>query len=159
MTQMEQFTSVAVKSWKQVLGQGDKMLASIQDDEFQREVAPGRNRIYYLVGHLAAVHDRLFTLLGVGERLHPEFDAKFLENPDRHSPDTLSPAELRKALAEVNEKLTAAIEALRPEQWLERHTAVSEEDFSKDPSRNRLSVLLSRTNHVAFHGGQIRLTR
>lgn len=98
-------------------------------------------------------------MLRFGERLHPDFDAVFLDNPDGPEVDKISPAELRRAWAEVNGKLTAAMEALRPEQWLERHTAVSEQDFEKDPSRNRLAVLLNRTNHASFHTGQIRLTQ
>jgi hypothetical protein len=38
--------------------------------------------------------------------------------------------------------------------WAHRHSAVSEEDFAKDPSRNRFAVLLSRTNHLSYHLGQ-----
>jgi len=41
----------------------------------------------------------------------------------------------------------------RGPDWLARHTAVSEEDFAKDPSRNRFAVLLSRTNHLSYHLG------
>lgn len=153
------FATVAVNSWKQVIGRLDQLLSPVSDDFLQTKVAPGRNRIFYLIGHLTAVHDRMLPMLRFGERLHPEFDAIFLDNPDGKAVDEISPVELRKAWAEVNGKLTAAIEALRPEQWLERHTAVSEEDFEKDQSRNRLAVLLSRTNHASFHTGQIRLTQ
>jgi hypothetical protein len=32
--------------------------------------------------------------------------------------------------------------------------SVSEEDFAKDTSRNRFSILLSRTNHLSYHLGQ-----
>ncbi len=42
-------------------------------------------------------------------------------------------------------------------QWLEKHASVSEEDFAKDPSRNRFAILLSRMNHIAFHLGQTAL--
>jgi len=38
--------------------------------------------------------------------------------------------------------------------WAQRHAVVSEEDFAKDPSRNRFAVLLSRTNHLSYHLGQ-----
>jgi hypothetical protein len=34
---------------------------------------------------------------------------------------------------------------------------MSEEDYAKDPIRNRLAVLLSRTNHLSYHLGQITL--
>jgi hypothetical protein len=159
MTQLEQVTATAISSWKQVIGRIDQGLASANDDSLQLEVAPGRNRVLYLLGHLTAVHDRLIPLLGLGERLHPELDKDFLEEPDSHAPNSFSAASLRQAWAEVNGKLITAFESLRPEQWLERHTAVTEEDFAKDPLRNRLAVLLSRTNHASFHAGQLRLTQ
>jgi hypothetical protein len=38
--------------------------------------------------------------------------------------------------------------------WVQRHSAVSEEDFAKDASRNRFAVLRSRTNHLSYHLGQ-----
>lgn len=151
--------SAAVSSWKQIIARLDKGLSAADEEDLQKEVAPGRNRIYYLVGHLTAVHDRLFPLLNLGERLYPNFDKIFIESPDNKSSDGVSSAELRKAWTDVNSKLTAAFDSLQPAQWLEKHTAVSEEDFSKDPSRNRLAVLLSRTNHASYHAGQIRLSQ
>jgi len=38
-----------------------------------------------------------------------------------------------------------------------RHTAVSEEDFEREPHRNRFTVLLGRTTHLAYHLGQATL--
>ncbi|HTQ79975.1 MAG TPA: DinB family protein [Thermoanaerobaculia bacterium] len=157
MTHEELFSQNAVNAWKQAIDRLDQMFAALSDAELQTEVAPGRNRVYYLLGHLTAVHDRLFPLLGLGERLHPELDEDFLTNPDRTSPDRRSAEELRHAWSEVNEKLTAAFAQIPPAQWLNRHEAVSEEDFAKEPLRNRLAVVLSRTLHAGFHAGQIAL--
>ena len=98
-------------------------------------------------------------MLDIGERLHPELDEEFIENPDRTFPVETPVADLRKAWSEVNATLTAAIEPLSVEEWLKKHGAVSVEDFDKDPLRNRLAVLMSRTNHASFHAGQIRLTK
>jgi DinB family protein len=151
------FARTAVHSWKLNLGRLDQMFAAFSDDDLQNEIAPGKNRIFYLLGHLAAVHDRMLPLLGLGARLHEDLDQDFLLNPDRATPDRVSAAALRKAWAEVNATLTSAIEALPAEDWLKKHDAVSSEDFAKEPLRNRLSVLLSRTAHVQFHTGQIRL--
>jgi hypothetical protein len=160
MTAEELWVQTALSSWKQVMGQVDKTLASLSDEDLQREVAPGRNRIYYLLGHLTAVHDRLFPLLRLGDRLHPELDDAFIAHPDRPSAkDAPEPSNLRSAWSDVNAKLLAAFEKLRPEEWLERHDAVSAEDFAKEPLRNRLAVLLSRTQHAAGHEGQIRLAK
>lgn len=160
MSQQSSATNIVLQSWRQVLDRASKTIASFSDEGLQQEVAPGKNRVYYLVGHLTATHDRLFALLRVGEPLHPELDAQFFSTPDRKFSGTESaPADVRKAWLEVNAKLTAAFEKLQPEEWLERHSAVSPEDFAKEPHRNRLNVLISRMNHVAYHEGQIKLAR
>jgi hypothetical protein len=135
------------------------MFAAFSDDELQQEVAPGRNRVFYLLGHLTAVHDRMFPLLGLGERLYEQLDPPFLTGPDRAMPDTISADALRQAWSGVNDTLTRAMEALPSEAWLQKHAAVSAEDFAREPLRNRLAVLLSRTAHVQFHMGQIRLIK
>jgi hypothetical protein len=81
-------------------------MASFTDDELQLEVAPGKNRLYYLMGHLAATHDRLFPLLRLGQRLHPELDNQFPDSPDRKFMGAeVAPAELRRFWSEVNRKL------------------------------------------------------
>jgi hypothetical protein len=159
MTSEEMLTNAAVASWKLVIGRLDKGIEPLSDEELQRQVAPGKNRLQYLVGHLTAVHDRMFPMLGLGGRLYPQFDDVYITNPDGAFADAVSGAELKKAWSEVNAKLTAAFEARTPAQWLEKHSAVSDEDFAKDPSRNRLAVLLSRTNHASFHAGQAVLAK
>jgi hypothetical protein len=159
MTPEQLLSTTALASWKQVVTRLDLAIAPLTDEALQKEVAPGRNRIYYLVGHLAAANDRMFPMLFVGDRLHPELDEPFLTQPDRTAPDTISGADLKKALKDVNEKLTEAFEKLQPEEWLQRHSAVPAEDFVKEPLRNRLAVLASRTNHVSFHLGQIILVK
>jgi hypothetical protein len=151
------FAKTALASWKITLGHLDKLLAGFSDDDLQKEIAPGKNRIYYLVGHLAAVHDRMFPLLRLGARKHAELDDEFLTNPDRSRPDRLSAAGVRQLYNDINSALTRDMEALSADAWLERHDAISPEDFAKEPLRNRLAVLLSRTAHVQFHTGQIRL--
>ena len=149
----------ALNSWKLVIGRLDQNLASLTDEQLQKRVAPGKNRLFYLVGHLTAVHDRLFPLLGLGERLHPELDEPFITNPDGAPTDTLSATDLKRAWSEVNSKLTAAFEGFTTSDWLAKHTAVSDEDFAKDPIRNRFAVVLSRTNHASFHTGQAVLAK
>jgi hypothetical protein len=157
MTSDEIFAKTTINTWKLAIDRLDQMFSSLPDEDLQTEVAPGRNRVFYLMGHLTAVHDRLFPMLGLGQRLHPELDDDFIANPDGKSSDRVSAADLRRAWSEVNQKLTAAFIALPPEEWLKRHEAVSEEDFAKEPLRNRLAVLESRTLHAGIHAGQIGL--
>ena len=127
MTNEELLGTTALNSWKLVIGRFDQNLAAISDEQLQKQVAPGKNRLFYLVGHLTAVHDRMLPMLGLGERLHPELDEVFITNPDRAVPDLVSASDLRKAWSEVNRKLTDAFERFTATEWLEKHTAVSTE--------------------------------
>ena len=115
--------------------------------------------MFYLVGHVLATHDRMFPLLGLGERLHPDLDETYITNPDRVLGDPLSATELRRAWDEINDKLTAAFERFTLEDWLQKHTAVPDEEFVKDPMRNRLAVVMNRTSHASYHAGQAALTK
>lgn len=151
----EEIVCVTVlNSWKLVINRFNKILADLTDDQLQQQVAPGKNRVLYLVGHLIATHDRMFSLLGIGERLYPELDETYLTNPDRALADPLSGTELRRAWAKVNDKLTSAFEMFTLEDWLQKHAAVSDEEFVKDPTRNRLAIVISRTGHASYHSGQ-----
>jgi hypothetical protein len=144
----EEIIGVTVlNSWKLAINRFSKTLSDLSDEQLQQQVAPGRNRVFYLLGHLTAMHDRMFPLLGIGDRLHPELDEPYIANPDRVVADPLSASELQRVWSEVNNRLTAAFESFTLEDWLRKHTAVSNEEFVKDPTRNRLAIVMSRTNH------------
>jgi uncharacterized damage-inducible protein DinB len=157
MTTEQLTVTIILASWKNTIGRADKVFSELTEQQFLQEVAPGRNRIYYLLGHLTAVHDGLHTILGLGERLHPELDANFVSKPDKDIEQSLSVSELTKFWTEVNSSLFEKFALLLPEEWLQRHMSMSEEDYARDPTRNRISVLLSRTNHLSYHLGQIML--
>lgn len=147
----------SVTAWNNYVTQVDKMFAGLTDEQLLIEIAPGKNRMIYLLGHLTAVHDRMLPLLYAGERLHPELDARFLTASDKDAAEMPSPASLRKSWAEVNAALEKGLAGLSAEDWVNRHASVSEEDFVKEPHRNRFSVFLSRLNHLAYHYGQLTL--
>jgi hypothetical protein len=148
------YVALGLKVWKTQIGRADKLFGSLSSEEVLREIAPGRNRLLYLWGHLTAIHDAMLPLLELGERLHPEFDAAFVTNPDKSRPDIPSHEQVRRAWNGVNAGLWKGFEKMSWSDWLQRHSAVSEEDFAKDPSRNRFAILLSRTNHLSYHLGQ-----
>jgi hypothetical protein len=158
MTPEQLLVDAALRAWKSNVDRVEASFAKLSDEQLEVRVAPGRNRLLYLLGHLAAVHDRMLPLLGVGERRHPELDAPFLEEADGAGASPVPAAELKKILVDTDRALWAAFTKWTPAEWLSRHTAVSEEDFAKEPHRNRMSVLLSRNSHLAFHHGQIVLT-
>jgi len=86
-------------------------------------------------------------------------DEPYIANTDRVVANALSATELRRVLSEVNNRLTAAFERFTLEDWLHKHTAVSGEEFVKVPTRNRLAIVLSRTNHASYHVGQAALAK
>lgn len=155
----ELFITTTVASWKQVINRLDERFALLDHEQLQKQVAPNKNRLLYLLGHLTAVHDRMLPMLGIGERLHPELDEAYITNPDRTIADPLSTTDLKKAWSEVNAAISSAVDGFSAEDWLQKHNAVSDEDFSKNPRRNRLAVFLSRTNHASFHTGQMVLAK
>ena len=157
MTTHKLSVQVAINSWRLGVERANKTFSSLTEDELLQEVAPGKNRLIYLWGHLTAINDAMFPILGLGERLHPELDAIFISSPDKAGQPVPALGELRQYWEEVNSKLLSQFATLSADEWLQRHRAMSEEDYAKDPTRNRLAVLLSRTNHMSYHLGQITL--
>lgn len=153
------YAALGLKAWMTQIDRADKLFGGLSSEEVLREVAPGRNRLLYLWGHLTAVHDAMLPLLELGERLHPEFDAAFVSNPDKSRADIPSQEQVRQAWNSVNTELSKGFEKMSLSDWLKRHSAVSAEDFAKDGSRNRFAILLSRTNHLSYHLGQAVLGR
>lgn len=157
MSNEELFAATVIHTWNTMTSRAEKILSSLTDDELQLEVAPGRNRVYYILGHLTAFQSRLLHQLGLGERLYPELDDLFIAKPDRSSEDVFTSTELRRMFAEITSKVTAGIQAMPPADLLKRHNSVSEEDFAKEPLRNRFAMLSGATAHMVLHVGQIRL--
>jgi hypothetical protein len=146
-----------IDHWKLVIRDADKAFLNLSDEELQMQIAPGRNRVYYIFGHLAAVHDRAFPLLGKGKRFHPELDVLFLESPDCSTPDLEMGDVLKDAWVEINDAVTSAIETLSPAEWLDRHSELSPLGFMTISRQNRLAVVLSLISHLSHHLGQVRL--
>src|ERR1700716_4187226 len=147
------YVALGLKVWKAQIERADKLFGDLSSEGVLREIAPGRNRLLYLWGHLTAIHDAMLPLLGLGERLHPEFDVAFVSNPDKSQANIPSHEQGRQAWKSVNAELSKGLEKMSWSDWVQRHAAVSEEDFAKDPSRNRFAILLSRTNHLSYHLG------
>jgi len=67
--------------------------------------------------------------------------------------------ELRMSWANLNQKLKEYFVRLSPAEWFQKHTLMTDEDLIKEPHRNKLSVLINRTNHLAWHYGQLLLLK
>ena len=136
-----------------------KIFDSLSDEELLHEVSPGRNRGIYLLGHLTAVHDLMLELLRFEAVKYPELQPAFLDSPDKAVDAIPSALQLRQQWKDVNETLSNHINNLPADDWFTRHSKISEEDFIKEPHRNRLNVLLDRTIHLSNHRGQLILLK
>jgi hypothetical protein len=152
-------TKMVLNSWHSTIKRTDALLESLSDEQMNSQIAPGKNRGIYLLGHLAAVHDMMLPLLGIGEAQFTEVYPSFIRTPDNADNDQFTVHQLREIWKTANANLSASFESLSADQWFEKHTSVSEEDFAKEPHRNRLNVISSRTNHLSYHFGQLALLK
>ena len=155
MSQQEVFIKMVLDAWNIHIKRTDDLFNALSDEQLLKEIAPNRNRGLYLLGHLAAVHDRMVPILGFGNQLYPQLYEAFVEKPDKAVKDIPSIADLRVYWKEVNAKLDEQFKKLTPDAWFQRHNSVTEEDFKKEPHRNKLNLVINRTNHLASHLGQL----
>jgi len=147
----------ALRNWRSTVDRAGKLFGNLPQEQLLQEVAPGKNRLIYLWGHLTAFNDALIPLLGFGARIHPELDLMFVSNPDRTVPTILLGEDVKIIWQQTSEILWTSFTKLSIADWLQKHSAVSEEDFLREPHRNRFTVLLGRTAHIAYHLGQAKL--
>jgi hypothetical protein len=145
--------------WYASIKNCNALFEAMTDEQLQKEIAPGKNRGIYLLGHLVAVHDDMIRLLDLGDKLYPELYEPFLKSPDKAIAEIPSATELRQYWNKQNEVLTQKINSLQPAEWFEKHTAVSAEDFVNEPHRNKLNIMITRTSHLNYHTGQLVLIK
>lgn len=157
MTDAEKSVKMVVDRWNASIANLDKHLNAITDEQLEKEIAPGKNRGTYLLGHLMAVHDEISLLMDWGGKLFPELHEPYFKLADKETDQVPSTKELRAHWAKQNEFFREKFKQMKPEQWFEKHTAVSEGDFFKEPHRTKLNVLIGRISHLQYHTGQFAL--
>jgi hypothetical protein len=158
MTTTNIIVKMVLDRWNGSLKQCDTLINTLTDEQLQKEVAPGKNRGIYLLGHLIAVHDDMLKLLDMGEKIYPQLHEPFLKLADKAATSIPSIKELRSFWAKQLEVLQQ-FNKLQPEEWFEKHTAVTAEDFAKEPHRNKLNIIITRTSHLQYHLGQLVLLK
>lgn len=132
-----------------------KTLETLTEEKFHQPIVSGGNSPSWILGHLVDTDDALLELFGIGKRQHPEL-AKIYHHNGGSLPQThLAKEELTNQWKTISSTLDNAFKSWNESDWLARHMAVSEEDFQKEPHRNRLNVMLARVSHKASHLGQI----
>jgi len=159
MEQQEIFVKMALHAWNVQVGRVDKFLSDLSHDDYFKEIAPGKNRIIYLLGHLTAINDNMIVLFALGNRSFAQLDEAFVKKPDKSGEELPSPDIVKNHWVKSNAELTSYFNKMPYSDWFTKHTIMSDEDFVKEPTRNKLSVLLNRTNHIAYRLGQMVLIK
>jgi uncharacterized damage-inducible protein DinB len=136
-----------------------KVPETIEKEKFQSPLIAGGNSPSWILGHLVDTDDELISLLGAGPRKHPELSKIYHHERGQNQQNHLNVKELAVVWKEIVAELDHYFNLWTEQDWLSRHMAVSEEDFKKEPQRNRLNVMLSRVTHKASHLGQIAMMR
>ncbi|MEP7108786.1 MAG: DinB family protein, partial [Ferruginibacter sp.] len=153
----ELFIKMVLDAWGSHNARFNKLFDELPDEQLLSEVSPGKNSGIYLAGHLVAINDAMLPILGFGEKLYPQLEEIFIAKPDKSGLELPSVNELKKYRDEINAKLIFHIGRLQAKEWFTRHAVVSKEDFAKEPHRNKLNILINRTNHLSYHLGQLAL--
>jgi len=153
------FVKMVLDKWNATIKQTDDLLKNLSDEQLFREVAPTKNRGIYLLGHLTAAHDLMFRLLDLGNALFPDYKAIFLDKPDKVISGLPTVHELKQSWTDVNMQLGNHFKVIPSDEWFLRHTAISPDDFEKEPHRNKLNVVLTRSHHLSNHLGQLILLK
>jgi hypothetical protein len=151
------FVTMTLAAWESYVKRTTALFDGLSDVQLEHEIAPGRNTGIYLLGHLTAVHDAIPVLLGTGGRVYAHLDVAFVSNPDKSGFAIPSVVDLRKYWMEVNARISQHASKITSDEWFNRHTAVSEADFAKEPHRNKLNIIINRTGHLSYHLGQLML--
>lgn len=159
MTQAEISVKMVLDRWNASIQSCDKLLQAFNDESLQKQIAPGKNRGIYLLGHLIAVHDSMLELLDMGPKQYPQLFEPFIKEADHVDSQFPSAAELRGIWAEQCTDLNQKFSQLSTDDWFEKHTAVSAEDFANEPHRNKLNIIITRTSHLQYHLGQLQLLK
>jgi hypothetical protein len=154
-TEKQLVVKSVLDAWNSRVKEADNVINNLTDEQLQKEVSPNRNRGIYLLGHLTAVHDKMLPLLNFEQQLYQNLDDTFLAKPDKSVTTMPSAKDLRMYWKNVNSKLAEHFSKVKPEEWFQKHNSVSAEDFVKEPHRNRLNIVVGRTNHLSYHIGQL----
>jgi hypothetical protein len=132
-----------------------KIFDGISDENYNRPITPNGNSPSWILGHLTEADDALLELFAIGSRKYPELKTVYNHERGKNQTGHLTKTDLFAKWKVINDELSKAFKSWNESDWLSRHTAVSEEDFKKEPHRNKLNVMLSRVSHRASHLGQI----
>src|ERR1700733_14753414 len=105
MDQQTVLTTITLNAWQIQADRATKFINESSDELLLKEIAPGRNRGIYLMGHLIAIHDAMPEILGFGKKAYPDLAAIFITAPDKTIDKIPTVPELRVMWTSVHDRL------------------------------------------------------
>src|SRR5688572_32066455 len=124
---------ICLLQWDTYNNRMQKVLDTITEENFNKPVIAGANSPSWILGHLADTDDALLELFGIRKRLFPELAKIYHHERGTNQAGHLTKEELNTRWVQILEELNKAFKSMTERDWLARHTAVSEEDFKKEP--------------------------
>ena len=150
---------ICLLQWSTYNTRMQKVFDSLDDTRYSQPIGPGLNSPSWILGHLVETEDNLLELFGIREKLFPDLKKIYHHERGTNQTGLLPKGELIKRWNAVSGELDKAFKSWSESDWLGKHNAVSEEDFKKEPHRNKLNVMLSRVAHKASHLGQVAMMK
>jgi len=118
------------------------LFGTLSAEQLEQQVAPAKKPPDLSVGTSYSGERRALAAAWHCERLHPELDhdVSFRNRIDRRTHG--DGQSLKSAWEKINQKLWEGFAKFSPSDWAGRHTAVSEEEFKREPNRNKFTVSL-----------------
>jgi len=149
----------SLRNWNEQNKRLLSLVNSMNEEQLESHIAPGRNSGTYLLGHLAAINYTMLTLFDLGENPHPKLETIYLLNADKAIIHDYKTDDLKKLLVDSIQLFEEKSKALTEADWLDRHMNITEEEFKTQQHRNKINVLISRTLHLVYHLGQLSLLK
>ena len=73
MNHKEITVKMILSGWENGQDRIKKALSVLSDENMDLEIAPGRNKVSWIIGHLSAVNDSLFSILALGEKINEDY--------------------------------------------------------------------------------------
>jgi hypothetical protein len=155
MKEKEVMVKMVLDMWKIRIKQTGELFSKISDEQLLIELEGFKNRGIYLLGHLTAANDQMFGLLDYGKPVVPHYKSIFIDKADKEVWEIPEVSEIRRNWNEVNNGLSDCFQSMSASAWFQKHTSVSQIDFENEPHRNKLNIVLTRSNHLSHHYGQL----
>lgn len=148
---------IALDAWHSRVKLADKLLSELTDEQLLKEVAPNKERGIYLLGQMVSINDSMFTLFNLCSPIFPDLKRIFLDNPDKAIVEIPSVEEIRQNWVNVHIQLAKQFAIMRPNEWYQKPAV--EQDISKDSQASKFYILISKTNDLSYHLGQLSLLK